>query len=186
MSLRKDLSAAVRPGPEASMLWRDVLAVLVFVVIGRRTHDEGSAILGVLKTAAPFLIALPIGWLLFGALHEPYSGKSGLGTWITTLVVGMTLRKVVFGGGTAVPFVVVATVFLFVTMIFWRFLIWRKRRLFGDDAAGAAGGGSGSKRASKSTSGYKSTSGSKSSQATRATQKSRTSPNSKSKSNRKA
>lgn len=128
MSLKKDLSAAVRPGPDASMLWRDVLAVLVFVVIGRRTHDEGSAIVGVLKTAAPFLIALPIGWLLFGALHEPFAGKAGLGTWSTTLVLGMILRKAVFGGGLAVPFVIVATVFLFVTMIFWRFLIWRKRR----------------------------------------------------------
>jgi hypothetical protein len=185
MSLRKDLSAAVRPGPEASMLWRDVLAVLVFVVIGRRTHDEGSAIVGVLKTAAPFLIALPIGWLLFGALHEPYSGKSGLGTWITTLVVGMTLRKVVFGGGTAVPFVVVATVFLFVTMIFWRFLIWRKRRLFGDSAAGAAGagvagGGSAPKRKSNQQSGQ----GTRPSSGSKSTQKSN--PNSKSKSNRKA
>jgi Protein of unknown function (DUF3054) len=134
MSLKKDLLAAVRPGPDASMLWRDVLAVLVFVVIGRRTHDEGSAIVGVIKTAAPFLIALPIGWLLFGALHEPYAGKAGLGTWFTTLVVGMILRKVVFNGGTAVPFVLVATVFLFVTMIFWRFLIWRKRRLFGSES----------------------------------------------------
>jgi hypothetical protein len=149
MSFTKDLSAAVRPGPEASMLWRDVLAVLVFVVIGRRTHDEGSAIVGVIKTAAPFLIALPVGWLLFGALHEPYSGKAGLGTWLVTLVGGMLLRKSVFNGGTAVPFVIVATVFLFVTMIFWRFLIWRKRRLFGSEPGLKPAPKSGSKPGSK-------------------------------------
>jgi hypothetical protein len=178
MSFTKDLSAAVRPGPEASMLWRDVLAVLMFVVIGRRTHDEGSAIVGVLKTAAPFLIALPIGWLLFGALHEPYSGKSGLGTWGTTLVLGMILRRAVFDGGTAAPFVVVATVFLFVTMIFWRFLIWRKRRLFGEAAVGGSASTSASAEALRPTQKPRPTSKSNS----KSSQKS----NPKSKSNRKA
>ena len=34
----------------------DVLSVMVFVVIGRRSHDEGSAVAGVFETAAPFLV----------------------------------------------------------------------------------------------------------------------------------
>ncbi len=123
-NLKRDLQLS----PELSLLWRDVLAVAVFVIIGRRNHDEGTELAGIIKTAAPFLIALPFGWLFSGALREPYAGKSGLGTWLITLIGGIVLRKAVFGGGTAIPFVMVATLFLFVTMVLWRFFIWRKRR----------------------------------------------------------
>ena len=38
----------------------DVFVVVLFVAIGRRTHEEGSAFTGVLKTALPFLIGLAI------------------------------------------------------------------------------------------------------------------------------
>ena len=38
----------------ACALGLDVLSVMVFVVIGRRSHDEGSAVAGALETAAPF------------------------------------------------------------------------------------------------------------------------------------
>ncbi|MEO5898586.1 MAG: DUF3054 family protein, partial [Ilumatobacteraceae bacterium] len=37
----------------------DVVSVVVFVAIGRRSHDEsGSVVAGIAKVAAPFLIAL--------------------------------------------------------------------------------------------------------------------------------
>lgn len=124
----QDLKRDLRLSPELSLLGLDVLAVLAFVVIGRRNHDAGSEITGIIKTAAPFMIALPVGWLFSGALREPYAGKPGIGTWLITLVGGMTLRKAIFGGGTAISFVVVAAVFLFLTMVLWRFFIWRKRR----------------------------------------------------------
>ena len=123
-SLKDELNLS----PELSLLWRDILAVVAFVIIGRRNHNEGSELAGIVKTVAPFLIALPFGWLFSGALREPYAGKSGIGTWLITLIGGMVLRKVVFDGGTATPFVIVAAVFLFLTMVLWRFFIWRRRR----------------------------------------------------------
>lgn len=124
----QSLKDELKLSPELSLLWRDILAVVVFVIIGRRNHNEGSELAGIVKTAAPFLIALPFGWLFSGALREPYAGKSGIGTWLITLIGGMVLRKVVFDGGTAAPFVIVAAVFLFLTMVLWRFFIWRRRR----------------------------------------------------------
>jgi NADH:ubiquinone oxidoreductase subunit H len=42
----------------------------------------------------------------------------------------MVLRNLVFNRGTALAFVIVATVFLFATMTGWRaFTLWRERRI---------------------------------------------------------
>ena len=39
----------------------DIAVIVVFVAIGREEHNSGSSIVGLLETAAPFLIALAIG-----------------------------------------------------------------------------------------------------------------------------
>jgi hypothetical protein len=98
----------------------DALGVLVFVVIGRNQHDEPDAVAGVLRTAAPFLIALFLGWALAKAWRQPDSMRTGVITWTTTLVVGMVLRRLFWDKGTAASFVVVAAVFLALTMFSWR------------------------------------------------------------------
>jgi len=104
----------------ASLLSLDVTAVVLFVVLGRNTHDEASTIAGVVETAAPFLIGLVAGWLAARAWREPGSIRTGLIVWSTTLVVGMVLRRVVFDDGTALPFVIVATLTLGALLIGWR------------------------------------------------------------------
>ena len=49
----------------------DVAAVLLFVAIGRRSHDEsGSAISGIVAVAAPLLIGLVVGWLIALRSHR--------------------------------------------------------------------------------------------------------------------
>lgn len=103
------------------LLGLDVIAVFVFVAIGRDTHDGGIDIGGLLSTAAPFLIALVVGWLLAQAWIRPTTGSTGLVVWLTTLGFGMGLRRVVFERGTAIAFVIVATIFLGLTMVGWRF-----------------------------------------------------------------
>lgn len=42
----------------------DAVLVLVFVLIGRGSHDEGSALIGLLTTLWPFLAALLLGWVV--------------------------------------------------------------------------------------------------------------------------
>ena len=118
------MSAEPRPGPQPQSgslvaVAVDIVCVLVFVVIGRNTHDSGGAVTGALETAAPFLIALVPGWL--AAYRLGLSRViAGLVVWPVTVAVGMALRHLVFDRGTATPFVVVASLFLALTLVGWR------------------------------------------------------------------
>jgi hypothetical protein len=98
----------------------DVASVVVFVAVGRRTHDQDPGLAGVFATAAPFLIALAVGWLLARAWYAPMSLRTGLTVWAVTVVGGMLLRNLVFGDGTAASFVVVATLFTGACLLGWR------------------------------------------------------------------
>ena len=90
----------------------DVVAVVVFVAIGRRNHDEGAALSGVLGTAAPFLIALGVSWIGLRTWREPFNRASFIATWVITVFVGLLLRRVVFDRGIATAFIIVATITL--------------------------------------------------------------------------
>ncbi|HEY0520340.1 MAG TPA: DUF3054 domain-containing protein [Ilumatobacteraceae bacterium] len=100
----------------------DVVAIVVFVAIGRRNHDEGTAIDGIATVAAPFLIALAIGWLVARAWNRPMDVDTAFVIWPVTVAVGMVLRNVVFDRGTALPFIIVATVVTGVFLVGWRAL----------------------------------------------------------------
>jgi len=98
----------------------DVVAVLVFAALGRRSHAEGLAVVGVLRTAWPFLAGAAVGWLVTRGRSVPVSSLAGgLPVWLGALVVGMLLR-VVTGAGTAASFVVVAAIALAVLLLGWR------------------------------------------------------------------
>jgi hypothetical protein len=98
----------------------DVFVVVAFVAIGRRNHDENPGIAGLVDTAAPFLLGLAIAWLVARAWREPWSWQTGLIVWIGTVAAGMALRKFAFDEGTALSFVIVATVFLGTFLNGWR------------------------------------------------------------------
>lgn len=99
----------------------DVVAIVVFVALGRQTHDEGgNAVLGALEVAAPFLIAAAAGWVVARAWRTPLDPVTGTIIWVSTVVVGMVLRRFVFDRGTATPFVIVASVATMVLLIGWR------------------------------------------------------------------
>lgn len=98
----------------------DTASVLVFVAVGRRNHNEGTALDGVMTVAAPFLIALACGWLVSLAWRQPLNLRKGCIIWACTIVVGMLLRNVVFDRGTATSFIIVATLFLGAVLLGWR------------------------------------------------------------------
>jgi hypothetical protein len=104
----------------------DALAVLVFAAIGRRSHAETDAATGILVTAWPFLGGLVIGWVaVLGARRRvPWTWRSAVPVWLVTVGAGMVLRHVT-GKGTAPAFVVVATVFLGLTLLGWRLVARR-------------------------------------------------------------
>ena len=98
----------------------DAFIVVAFVAIGRRNHDEDEAISGVVETAAPFLIALAVAWVVWRVWLAPDQVMTGVRVWATTVVLGMLLRNLVFGDGTATSFMIVATVFLGTFLVGWR------------------------------------------------------------------
>jgi len=103
----------------------DVVAIVVFVAIGRRSHDEGSTVGGVLTVAAPFLIALVIGWIAARAWARPMQVASAFIIWPITVAVGMVLRNLVFDRGTALSFIIVATIVTGVFLVGWRMVAAR-------------------------------------------------------------
>ncbi|MFG1934170.1 DUF3054 domain-containing protein [Mycobacterium sp. NPDC048908] len=101
-------------------LLADVICVIVFCTIGRRSHAEGLTVSGIAQTAWPFLVGTVVGWLLVGAWRRPYTVvPTGLVVWICTVVVGMLLRKST-SAGVQTSFVVVASVATAVLLLGWR------------------------------------------------------------------
>ena len=101
----------------------DVFSVVLFVALGRRTHDETGAFAAVIETAAPFLVGLAAGWLVARAWRRPAKIVTGIVIWPVTILVGMIVRNLVFDRGTATSFVVVATLFVGACLVGWRTLL---------------------------------------------------------------
>lgn len=108
----------------------DLLAVVVFVLLGRRSHDEGSALAGTAATAWPFLTGAVAGEVVVAAARRrPDSLAAGGIVTVSAVGVGMLLRRSA-GGGTPLSFVVVATTFVALFVLGWRFaarLLGRRR-----------------------------------------------------------
>ena len=107
------------------ILWSavaDAASIVIFVAIGRKNHDEGEAASGIFRVAAPFLLALLVGWVIARAWKEPLSQRSGVLISLATIVLGMLLRNILFDDGTATAFIIVATVFLGTLLNGWRLL----------------------------------------------------------------
>jgi hypothetical protein len=103
----------------------DALSVLALVVIGTRNHDTDTGVGGVLYVAAPFWIALVVGWLVSRAHRSSTATSTGVYIWIITVSLGMVLRNLVFDRGTATAFIVVASVFLGIAINGWRIIATR-------------------------------------------------------------
>lgn len=121
-----------RTTPVAVAALLDALVVLVFAAVGRASHGEQDAVTGVLAVAWPFLAGATVGWAMVRARGRwPLDVRwDGVVVWVSTLVLGMLLR-VLTGAGTAASFVVVAGVFLALTLLGWRLVaprVTRRRR----------------------------------------------------------
>jgi hypothetical protein len=106
----------------------DAALVLVFAIVGRRSHAEGLDLAGISGTAWPFLVGLGVGWLAARAWRHPLAPwPTGAVIWAATLVVGMLLR-LVSGQGVQLAFVLVAAISLAILLLGWRGLAALIRR----------------------------------------------------------
>jgi len=102
----------------------DILFVVIFALLGRRSHEEGVDVSGLFTTAWPFLAGLAAGWVITFALYrDKFDARlvvpTGVIAWLSALVFGMLLRAA-SGQGTAFSFIVVAASFLALFLIGWR------------------------------------------------------------------
>jgi hypothetical protein len=97
----------------------DVIAVVVFAIVGRSSHGETNDLVGVAVTAWPFLVGCLIGLVVSRAWRRPAALSTGTVVWLCTLFVGMVLRAL-SGRGVAVTFVIVAGISLASLLVGWR------------------------------------------------------------------
>ncbi|SMQ75217.1 Protein of unknown function [Plantibacter sp. VKM Ac-1784] len=112
------------PAGFAATVGIDLLAVIVFVLIGRASHGEG--ILGLLVTLWPFAVGLLVGHVLALVLGQRETRSvrwAGVVVWVSTVVVGMVLRAV-SGQGVQLSFVIVTVLVLAALLLGWRFVAW--------------------------------------------------------------
>lgn len=122
-----DRGRRVRRAPIA--LLADIVCVIVFCTIGRRSHAEGLTVAGIAQTAWPFLAGTGVGWLLIRGWRQPFTViPTGVVVWVCTVVVGMLLRKATSAGVQA-SFVVVASIATAVLLLGWRVVaaLFRRR-----------------------------------------------------------
>lgn len=116
-----------RPVLRAALL--DAAAVVLFVAVGRNNHEAGgNPVAETLRVAAPFLIALAVGWVVARAWQRPDALRTGLVIWPITVALGMVLRHWVFDRGTAASFIVVASIATAVLLLGWRLVALLVRR----------------------------------------------------------
>lgn len=101
----------------------DVVAVLIFCAIGRRSHDEGITLSGLATTAWPFLCGTALGWLLSRGWRRPTAlWATGVAVWVSTVLVGMLLREAT-SAGVATSFILVASTVTAVFLLGWRAVV---------------------------------------------------------------
>lgn len=100
----------------------DVVAIVLFALLGRRNHGEESTLAGVIVVAGPFLIAWTLAWFVTKLHEAPGSTGEALRALIVALPVALVLR-VVTDRGIAPAFILVAVVFLGVVLVGRRALV---------------------------------------------------------------
>ncbi len=111
----------------------DLIALLIFVVIGQADHstlNQSNPILG----ALPNLLALATPWLIIAFLLQAYPrkamrlpqfmGRSAL-AWLIAAPLGLLLRAVLQNrGGIPTPFLIVTLLVGGLMLLGWRLIFW--------------------------------------------------------------
>jgi len=105
----------------------DLLVLVVFVLVGRRSHDEGSGVEGFLRVWWPFAVGLMVATIASGTWRAPLEWRRAIVTWLVTVALGITLRIAVQGRDFKPTFVIVTTVFVGAGMLGWRGVVRRVR-----------------------------------------------------------
>lgn len=117
-----DRTSAPTVAPIAAVL-ADLAVLVVFVLVGRRTHHEDAGVVGFFRVLWPFAAGLASGWLVTRLDRAPLAWRRVVPAWLLTIAVGMALRIAVQDRELKLSFVVVALVFTGAGMLGWRAIV---------------------------------------------------------------
>jgi hypothetical protein len=104
-----ETARGARPASIALAVACDALLVGLFAGLGRSEHARAAG--------------LAIMWIAATVWKRPFAvARSGIPIWVGTVAIGMLLRALT-GAGTALPFVIVATITLGAFLLGWRALV---------------------------------------------------------------
>lgn len=101
----------------------DVVWIVLFAVLGRRSHGADTALMGVVQTAGPFLAGYLVALLALRLPRAPTALGRGAAAVAITLILGMAIRTVLYGRIPDPAFIAVATGMLVLGMIGWRLIV---------------------------------------------------------------
>lgn len=101
----------------------DVAWIVLFAIIGRQSHGEGNALLGVIGVAWPFLVGYLVGAFAVRLPRTPRSLARIIPVWLLTIIIGMAIRTIQKGRAPESAFIIVATIALAVGFIGWRVIV---------------------------------------------------------------
>jgi hypothetical protein len=109
----------------------DLAVVVIFVAIGRRSHNEANDASGFFTTLWPFVVGLAAGALVTRLYVAPLEWRRAVPAWLVTVAVGLALRIGVVGHEFKLSFAIVATSFLGLFLLGWRAIARRVLRRVG-------------------------------------------------------
>jgi hypothetical protein len=117
------------PRPALALV-ADLLVLVVFVLVGRRSHHEDAGLSGFLRVWWPFAVGLAVAWVITGLWRAPLAWARAVVAWLVTVGVGMALRIAVEARDFKVAFTIVTLLFVGAPMLGWRAVVrWRRARL---------------------------------------------------------
>jgi len=108
----------------------DVAVLVVFVLVGRRSHHEDAGVAGFLRVWWPFAVALGAAWIVTGLWKAPLAWVRAVAACLITVALGMALRITVQDREFKVAFTIVTLLFVGAGMLGWRAVVrWRRARV---------------------------------------------------------
>lgn len=113
-------------GKSSALLLGDVIIFLLFSYVGKISHSIPVTVLGVLETAAPFLLPwLVLAWAAKGYRPEAYqtlaeAAKRTLLIWLIAGFAGVALRAAYVGHIPDWTFVAITMVGVAFLLLLWR------------------------------------------------------------------
>jgi hypothetical protein len=121
-----DRERMARPG---LALLGDIAVLVVFVLVGRRSHHEDAGFAGFLRVWWPFAVALGVAWFVTGLWRTPLAWPRAVAAWLVTVALGMVVRIVAEDREFKVAFTIVTLLFVGAGMLGWRAVArWRRAR----------------------------------------------------------